>query len=158
MSLYIPTHLRQFVLARANHRCEYCLFPQTFAANRFEPDHIISVQHGGHTEASNLAAACFHCNRNKGPNVGSFDPLTAILTPFFHPRLQHWHEHFELRDGEILHHRAAVGEGEDAGRVHLQENARRADRLSDFREFVCGEFPVHDVQHARGTVCNFAGD
>lgn len=127
MSLYIPTHLRQFVLARANHRCEYCLFPQTFAANRFEPDHIISVQHGGLTEASNLAAACFHCNRNKGPNVGSFDPLTAILTPFFHPRLQHWHEHFELRDGEIL---PLTPEGRVTVRIFLFNHEDRIhDRL-----------------------------
>ena len=127
MSLYIPTHLRQFVLARANNRCEYCLFPQTFAANRFEPDHIISVQHGGLTEASNLAAACFHCNRNKGPNVGSFDPLTAILTPFFHPRLQHWHEHFELRDGEIL---PLTPEGRVTVRIFLFNHEDRIhDRL-----------------------------
>ena len=102
MSLYIPASLRLFILTRSRYRCEYCLFPQTFAANPFEPDHIIPVQHGGQTVADNLATACFHCNRNKGPNVGSFDPITGILTPFFNPRLQRWQDHFELRDGEIL--------------------------------------------------------
>ncbi len=34
----------------------------------------------------NLALACLRCNRHKGPNVGSFDPLTGQLTPFFNPR------------------------------------------------------------------------
>ncbi len=49
----------------------------------------------------NLALACLRCNRHKGPNVGSFDPLTGQLTPFFNPRQQRWAEHFRLEQGEI---------------------------------------------------------
>ena len=61
-----------------------------------EPDHIVPRQHGGLTEADNLALSCMRCNRRKGPNVGSFDPETGILTPFFNPRTQQWHHPFEL--------------------------------------------------------------
>ena len=41
------------------------------------------------------------CNRSKGPNVGSFDPLTGKLVPFFNPRIQVWRDHFELEGGII---------------------------------------------------------
>jgi len=34
--------------------------------------------------------------------VGSFDPLTGLLTPFFNPRVHQWLEHFECWDAEIL--------------------------------------------------------
>jgi hypothetical protein len=35
----------------------------------FQIDHIIARQHGGATELENLALACIHCNRFKGPNM-----------------------------------------------------------------------------------------
>jgi hypothetical protein len=41
------------------------------------------------------------CNRYKGPNIGSFDPLTGKLVPFFNPRTQDWTKHFEL-EGAII--------------------------------------------------------
>jgi hypothetical protein len=97
----LPSALRLLVEERAKHRCEYCLFPESFAGHRHEPDHIIPVQHGGQTDASNLALACWRCNRYKGPNIGSFDPDTGILTPFFNPRLHQWQAHFEWHNGEI---------------------------------------------------------
>jgi len=102
MALRPTTSLREFVMERANYRCEYCLFPESFAAHRHEPDHIVPIQHGGTTDEDNLAAACFRCNRNKGPNVGSFDPITHELTAFFNPRIHQWREHFELRGVEIF--------------------------------------------------------
>jgi hypothetical protein len=46
------------------------------------------------TTFENLAFACFRCNRRKGPNVASFDPLTGQLVLLFNPRTQLWHEHF----------------------------------------------------------------
>jgi len=97
----IPAELRRYVPERASLRCEYCLLPQRAAFHRHEPDHIIPLQHDGTTNAENLALACFHCNRAKGPNVGSFDPETGFLTALFHPRLQFWDEHFLLVDAEI---------------------------------------------------------
>jgi len=80
---------------------EYCRLPQSMALHRHEPDHIISVQHGGRTELENLALACMRCNRRKGPNIGSIDPVTGQLTPLFNPRTQLWPEHFRYEDGRL---------------------------------------------------------
>lgn len=101
MPLELSIHLRQLVIDRAGDRCEYCLLPQAAALFRHEPDHIVSVQHGGETNESNLALACMRCNRYKGPNIGSIDPLTGKLVPFFNPRIHDWKEHFEL-EGAII--------------------------------------------------------
>ena len=86
---------------RAEGRCEYCLMPQSASAFEHEPDHIVPIQHGGETKANNLALACMRCNRRKGPNVGSFDPQTGALVPFFNPRSQVWKKHFRLDDAII---------------------------------------------------------
>jgi hypothetical protein len=102
MASYLSPSVRLLVAQRADYRCEYCLLPTALATHQHEPDHIIPVQHGGESDDQNLAFACFRCNRNKGPNVGSFDPATGALTSFFNPRLHQWEEHFELRDGVIL--------------------------------------------------------
>jgi 5-methylcytosine-specific restriction endonuclease McrA len=88
MSADIPASLRRLAIERANERCEYCLVPQSASAFEHEPDHIIPMQHGGKTEADNLALACLRCNRCKGPNIGSLDPETGALVSFFNPRKQ----------------------------------------------------------------------
>jgi hypothetical protein len=101
MSSELDDHLRRFVAERAGYRCEYCLLPQWSTLHKHEPDHIIARQHGGQTTEDNLALACFRCNRYKGPNPGSFDPLTKQLVPFFNPRMQRWSDHFKL-DGVVF--------------------------------------------------------
>jgi len=85
----------------ANYNCEYCRLPQSAAFHKHEPDHIIPLQHGGETENNNLALACMHCNRYKGPNVAFYDPTTGKLVPLFNPRIQNWENHFELK-GAII--------------------------------------------------------
>lgn len=101
-AVHIPSQLRQEVAGRAHNRCEYCRLPQTATFFRHEPDHIIPLQHGGKTVIENLALACMRCNRYKGPNVGSFDPQTGVLTPFFNPRTQIWEEHFQMNEALII--------------------------------------------------------
>ena len=101
MSSDISPELRQLVHHRAKNRCEYCLLPQSVTLHKHEPDHIIPRQHDGQTEAENLALACMRCNRYKGPNVGSFDPNSGDLVPFFNPRQQEWSAHFEFQGGVI---------------------------------------------------------
>jgi hypothetical protein len=101
MSRDVSIALRRAVMERARGRCEYCLMPQSASAFEHEPDHIIPIQHGGKTEAENLALACLRCNRRKGPNIGSLDPETGALVPFFNPRSQTWQDHFRL-DGAII--------------------------------------------------------
>jgi hypothetical protein len=93
---YIPTALRQIVQERAGGRCEYCLYPQDMSFLAFEVEHIIAEKHGGATTADNLALACPYCNRFKGTDLGSLDPETGELTPFFNPRTQRWADHFRL--------------------------------------------------------------
>jgi hypothetical protein len=57
---------------------------------------------GGDDTPVNLALACPHCNRFKGPNLTSFDPETDALVPLFNPRTQSWQEHFALDDIMIV--------------------------------------------------------
>jgi len=45
--------------------------------------------------------ACLRCNRYKGPNLGSLDPQTGRLVPFYNPRTQNWSDHFEM-EGALI--------------------------------------------------------
>jgi 5-methylcytosine-specific restriction endonuclease McrA len=93
---YIPVSLRRLVYERANGLCEYCLLPERFSFALHQIDHITAEKHGGGTVADNLALSCILCNKYKGSDLASIDPLTGKITPLFHPRLQTWHEHFIL--------------------------------------------------------------
>ena len=53
--------------------------------------------HGGEDDLDNLALACIDCNLHKGPNLTGVDPETGLITSLFHPRHQHWEDHFEWR-------------------------------------------------------------
>lgn len=108
MSTYVPAALRKQVIERAKMRCEYCHFPQSVTLLAFEMEHIISEKHGGTTTLSNLALACPYCNRAKGTDLGSIDPETNQLRPFFNPRNQTWQDHFTLT-GAIITPRTSEG-------------------------------------------------
>ncbi len=88
--------LAQTVRERAGERCEYCRIPQSALQFRFQIDHIIAEQHGGETVLENLAFACPHCNRYKGPNIAGLDAQPGQLVRLFHPRIDEWIEHFQL--------------------------------------------------------------
>jgi hypothetical protein len=122
----ISTALRQLVFERAEGRCEYCLLPQHVAAHKHEPDHIIPRQHDGETTADNLALACARCNRYKGYNVGSFDPKTGDLVPFYNPRLQEWSGHFRL-EGAIIQPLTSAGRV-TVKMLHLNDTDRVEER------------------------------
>ena len=124
MSVDIPAALRRLVTERAGGRCEYCLMPQSASAFAHEPDHIIPVQHGGKTEIENLALACLRCNRHKGPNVGSFDPESGALVPFFNPRLQEWRTHFQLEGATI---QSLTPEGRVTAKILQLNDERRLE-------------------------------
>ncbi len=116
----------QHVWERAGGCCEYCRIPHPQYRLPFQIDHIRARQHGGPTTSENLALACFHCNRHKGPNLAGWDPDTQQLVRLFHPRTDHWPEHFEGRGAEIVG-RTPVG------RVTAQVLAMNADDLFLFR-------------------------
>jgi 5-methylcytosine-specific restriction endonuclease McrA len=80
---------------------KYCLLSEAVAGFLHEADHIVAAQHGGQSVSSNLAWACWRCNRHKGPNLGSLDPETGKLVPLYHPRQQAWSDHFRL-DGPLV--------------------------------------------------------
>ncbi len=101
MASDVSAALRRLIAERAKFRCEYCLLPQEFALRKHQPAHIVPRQHGGETSEANLALACVRCNRAKGPNLGSLDPLTGELIRFFDPRQDDWTAHFELDGASI---------------------------------------------------------
>lgn len=99
---YIPAALRRRVCKRAGTRCEYCLLAEEHAFFPYEADHIIAEKHGGATTADNLAWACFDCNRFKGSDIASLDPVGGRLVPLFNPRTQKWDDHFAVLGGKII--------------------------------------------------------
>jgi len=98
MNLELLTDLRR--LARG--RREYCRVPEALDPLPFQVDHVISRQHGGRTVPENLAWSCLHCNKHKGPNIASHDPLTGKLVPLFHPRRQDWDRHFSWNGAKLV--------------------------------------------------------
>ncbi len=98
----ISAALRREVRQRARERCEYCLIAESEAFGPHEPDHLIALKHGGETSFANLVLACFDCNRFKGSDISSLDPLTGKLVPLFNPRTQSWAEHFHLNGCQII--------------------------------------------------------
>lgn len=134
---YVSAALRQLVTQRAGNRCEYCLFPQKATLFTFEMEHIVAEKHGGATLADNLALACPYCNRAKGTDLGSIDPVTNKLTPFFNPRTQNWQEHFQLSDeAEIV---PLTPEGRVTTNIlQLNDSERRLERQ---QLFIAKQYP-----------------
>jgi hypothetical protein len=99
---YISTALRRLVYDRANGACEYCLMPESAGFVAHEVDHMIAEKHGGPTTAANLALACTICNKAKGSDVASIDPVDGEVVRLYRPRTDRWLEHFGLQDGAIL--------------------------------------------------------
>jgi hypothetical protein len=93
--------MRRQVQSRALGRCEYCLLPEKYSVVSHEVDHILAVKHGGLTEGMNLAWCCFACNRYKGSDISSIDPLTGNTERLYNPRRDRWDEHFRLVSGHI---------------------------------------------------------
>ena len=108
MDRYIPTELRLLVAERADYVCEYCLIHEDDTFVGCQVDHIISLKHGGQTEAENLAYACAFCNRNKGSDIGSIVWQTGEFVRFFHPRTDVWAEHFYL-EGTLIQSLTDIG-------------------------------------------------
>jgi HNH endonuclease len=102
MTTYISASQRQQVVSRAKGKCEYCWIHQDFSIYSHEIDHGVALKHGGETTLDNLVLACLPCNRYKGSDLTSLDPLTGEITPLFNPRMHNWVEHFQLQQGFIV--------------------------------------------------------
>lgn len=119
---------RTIVRERANERCEYCLLPQRSCDLTHHIEHIVSKQHGGADVEENLALACHRCNLMKGPNLTGIDPVSGELTPLFHPRRDHWEEHFFI-EGLRIKGRTPVGRA--TVNVLAMNDARRLELRSE---------------------------
>jgi hypothetical protein len=42
------------------------------------------------------------CNRSKGSDLTTFDPISNTIVPLFNPRQHTWSEHFILEDAIIV--------------------------------------------------------
>lgn len=98
----IPEALRQAVIKRANGCCEYCQIGRADNLLAHEVDHIMATKHGGETNLANLCLSCFDCNRHKGSDLTSIDPVTRKLVRLFNPRRDNWDTHFQLDDAQII--------------------------------------------------------
>jgi hypothetical protein len=67
-----------------------------------EIDHIIAQKHGGPTVTDNLALSCALCNKHKGSDLASLDPETGLIVPLYHPRRDHWTDHFQVYAGQVV--------------------------------------------------------
>lgn len=106
---YIPDNLRRQVRERANGNCEYCLLNEQYSLKRHEVDHIRASKHGGTTAAENLCLSCFDCNRHKGSDLSSIDPITDDVIALFHPRREQWNDHFQLAPDGTIAGKTATG-------------------------------------------------
>src|SRR5437763_2594049 len=97
----MPGSLEQTIRRLAGDRCEYCRMPEIESRFPHVLDHVIARQHGGKTEAANLALCCGRCNQFKGPNIASIDPATKQIVRLFNPRADRWDEHFRY-EGALL--------------------------------------------------------
>lgn len=99
---YVPAALREQVRQRAGGRCEYCRIPESHTLTPHEVDHVVAEKHGGATEADNLALSCALCNKHKGTDLTSIDPVTGDVVQLFHPRRDRWADHFQLNEGRVV--------------------------------------------------------
>lgn len=105
----VELRVRLAVRERAENRCEYCQKRQEESPLiALQIEHIIPRKHGGNDDFENLALACIDCNLRKSSDLAGIDPVTNQLTPLFHPRSDHWEDHFSW-DGLRIVGLSAVG-------------------------------------------------
>lgn len=94
---------KRFVRQRASNRCEYCGLHQDHSPlATLQVEHVNPRKHGGTDDTKNLALACIDCNLSKASNIAGRDPETSQITPLFHPRLDRWDDHFEIKGTYIV--------------------------------------------------------
>ena len=109
MSMYVPLHIRREIRQRANQLCEYSLIHEDDVILPHEPEHIIAAKHDGPATTANLAWTCFLCNRAKGSDVASVDPITGEIVRLFSPRIDKWDVHFEFKDDATIVGKTPIG-------------------------------------------------
>ncbi len=85
----------RLVHERARHYCEYC---QTCRDTIGQAMHVEHIDPNGGDVPENLCLACPTCNLSKARATSAPDPATGATGPLFHPRTQHWQDHFRWID------------------------------------------------------------
>lgn len=78
------------------------------------------AQQGRPTTLDNLVLQCPNCSLRKSDRVVADDPDTGQQVPLFHPLLQSWEQHFQLRPDGVCVGLTPVGRATVAA---LQMNA-----------------------------------
>lgn len=89
----IPASLRRRIAELDRQRCAYCRSPMVVGIPMVV-EHIVPLVGGGASTMDNLCLSCYRCNEFKGPRQEALDAVTGRTVPLFHPRRQHWAEHF----------------------------------------------------------------
>jgi len=124
----ISQEIQKLVHERANFLCEYCHTDERWQLVRFTIDHIVPIAKGGDRDLSNLALACFHCNRRKSDIQAVFDQITQSDILLFNPRTMIWPEHFVWSDNKII-----IEPRSDIGRITIDLLDLNRDRILDIR-------------------------
>jgi hypothetical protein len=126
----------RLVIARADHRCEYCGMHQSLQGATFHVEHILPQSKSGSDEPENLCLACPRCNLLKSSRTHGIDPVTGATVAIFDPLDQHWHDHFQWNGYEITA-RSTVGR---ATIELLELNSERRQLIRSVEEHY-GYFP-----------------
>lgn len=90
----IPPAIRDLVRQRAGGKCEYCHTLERWQYVPFTVDHVIPLSEGGSDDPTNLALACFHCNRRKADRLTASNPDSGVQVSLFNPREDERRDHF----------------------------------------------------------------
>jgi len=99
---YLTEAIRNQVRQRANYLCEYCHASEQWQYVSFTIVHTIPLSSGGENSLTNLALACFHCNRRKSDKTTAIDPESKAEVTIFNPRCDTWSEHFIWSANKLL--------------------------------------------------------
>jgi len=75
---------------------------QKHQAGSFHIDHIQPLAAAGETVLENLALACPSCSLRKGVRMIAKDPQTGQEAPLFHPRRDHFWDHFAFSAPHLI--------------------------------------------------------
>lgn len=102
--------VRERVRKAARFRCSYCLSPQQFVMSKLEIEHVIPRVRNGSDDESNLWLSCGLCNRYKGSQATTDDPVSGTSVQIYNPRTQEWSDHFKwTADGTRIEGLTPVG-------------------------------------------------
>jgi hypothetical protein len=90
----VSIEIQEFVRQRAAGLCEYCHTQECWQYVRFTVDHVVPLSKGGTDDQTNLALACFHCNRRKSNHMTAIDSETGDEAALYNPRKHIWQDHF----------------------------------------------------------------